>query len=125
MMQIESQTSGRSLEIRGKITFSCGDDSFSVDFQDKGTLVEFPSLSRLLKVKSQLDSLRGSMSRLPSLPQSRVTAGKNPLSRVGFNLPEFRLIVRGRPIGKLEFGGGGVHFHLTPFAFITKRMPPW
>ena len=111
--------------MRGKITFSCGDDSFSVDFQDKGTLVEFPSFSRLLKVKSQLDSLRGSMSRLPSLPQGGVKAGKKNLLRGGFNLPEFRLVVRGRPIGKLEFGSGGVHFHLTPFAFITKRMPPW
>jgi len=122
-MQSESQFCEKSLEIRGKITFSCGDGSFSVDFQDKRALVEFPSFSRLLKVKSQLDSLRGSMSRLPPLPQGRDTKETTPRSRVDFNLPEFRLIVRGRPIGKLEFGGGGVQFHLTPFAFITKRMP--
>ena len=111
----ETPRTGKALSLRGKLRISCGDHAFSVDFQEGRTLVEFPTFSQLLKVKSEIDSLRESISRLPPLPSSGRTGS-------AIELPEFRLTVRGRSIGKLEFEEGSVHFHLTPFDFITKRM---
>ena len=114
-MGSETPLTEKSLSIRGKLRISCGDTSFCVDFQERRTVVEFPTFSQLLKTKSEIDSLRESISRLPLLPSSG-RAG------TGINLPEFRLTVRGRSIGKLDFQDGGIRFHLTPFDFITKRM---
>lgn len=121
-MANESPVTRRAFQLRGKIRISCGDSHFSLDFQEGRTLVEFPSFSRLLKIKSEVDSLRRSISRLPPSSGSGV-GGKLPASSaIDLDLPEFRLTVRGRSVGKADFDGGGVRFHLTPFDFITKRM---
>ncbi len=117
-MPTEVQPPGNGLAVRGKIRITSGDTRFSVDFQEERALLEFPSFSRLLRVKSEVDSLRDAISRLPPLP---ATPGGS-LSPAHPGLPEFRLTVRGRSVGKLEFLGGGMRFHLTPFDFITKRM---
>lgn len=113
-----------ALLIRGKINISCGDSKFSVDFREERTLVEFPSFSQLLKVKSEVDSLRGLISRIPPLPVKQASPEKITIIRKpALEMPEFRLTVRGRSIGKVDFKNGGLHFHLTPFDFITRRMP--
>ena len=115
----------RTVQLRGKIRVSCGDSQFCVDFQERRALIEFPSFSRLLKVKSEIDSLRESISRLPHLPgREKGTKGARTTgaSRIALDFEEYRLTVRGRSIGKIDFEGGDVKFHLTPFDFITKRM---
>ncbi len=81
--------------------------------------MEFPSFSQLLKVKSEVDSLRGLVARIPPLRESGITQVKR---NAPLEIPEFRLTVRGRSVGKVNLQGGGVHFHLTPFDFITRRM---
>ncbi len=121
-MESEIPLPGKTLEIRGQIRISCGDTRFSVDFQRDRTLVDFPSFSRLLRMKSEIDSLRQSISRLPPLPVTRSVEKAIARPSITFDQPEFRLTVRGRSVGKLDFQGGGVQFHLTPFDFITKRM---
>jgi len=121
-MENELSLPGKTLQLHGKVRISCGDNQFSVDFQEGRTVVEFPSFSRLLKVKSEIDSLCQAVSRLPPLPGGGSAGKRAAPSRVGLDLPEFRLTVRGRSIGKLDFEGGDVKFHLTPFDFITKRM---
>ena len=121
-MPTEIQSSTKGLQIRGKIQITSGDNSFSVDFQDERALVDFPSFSRLLRLKTEVDSLRKSISRLPPPPGARPPVDNELRPRTPFYLPEFRLTVRGRSVGKLDFQGGGMRFHLTPFDFITKRM---
>ena len=121
-MESEIPLPGKTLEIRGQIRISCGDSRLSVDFQKDRTLVDFPSFSRLLKMKSEIDSLRQSISRLPPLPATRSVEMAIARPSITFNQPEFRFTVRGRSVGKLDFQDGDVRFHLTPFDFITKRM---
>lgn len=117
-MRTDPKTSVGSLRISGKIRVSCGDTRFTVDLRPDRAIVDFPSFSQLLKMRSEVDSLRASISRLPPLPGSINPPGQRRYPV----LPEFRLTVRDRSIGKLEFRQGGVHFHLTPFDFITRRM---
>lgn len=121
-MENEHPLPRKTLHLHGTVRISCGDSQFSVDFQEGRTLVEFPSFARLLKVKSEIDSLRNSISRLPPLPTSGSVREQRVALRVRFDLPEFRLTVRGRSIGRIDFAEGNVKFHLTPFDFITKRM---
>ena len=117
---MDEDPTATGIAFSGSLRISCEDFHFQLRGSNQQLVADFPSLGMLFRAKGMANQLADSLRQLPPLPPMRPTGQPRPGRSFMDFMPEIRIAVNARPLGRLDFGESKPKFVATPLWFFKK-----